>query len=116
MLRKTAIALAAGALLAGAAAPAHAQWYGRGYYPAPRYYAPGAGLALGTIAGLGIGAALGSAYAAPRYYAPPPPVVYYAPPPAYEAPPPVYYAPPPPPPPRQPQGYWYQPPPYWVPR
>ena len=102
MLRKTAIALAAGAMLAGAAAPAQAQWYGRGYYPAPRYYAPGAGLALGTIAGLGIGAALGSAYAAPRYYAPPPPV--------------VYYAPPPPPPPRQPPGNWYQPPPDWVPR
>lgn len=78
--------IAAGALVAGAAAPAAAHdahpvhWKPRGYAggywvdppprfvpaPPPRYY-----------------------YPPPRYYAPPPPV-YYAPPPR-----PRYYAPPP---------------------
>lgn len=115
-MRKTATALLAGALLAGGTAlPAQADWYGRGYYGGPRYYAPGAGVALGTIAGLGAGLAIGSAVAQPRYYAPPPPVVYAPPPVVYAPPPqPYYYAPPPPP-----RGYWYQPPappPVWVPR
>ncbi|WP_137177510.1 DUF3300 domain-containing protein [Roseomonas sp. AR75] len=61
----------------------------RAYYPPPAYrgYYPGAGLALGAIVGLGIGAAIASQ---PYYAPPPPPPVYYAPPP-----PPVYYAPPP---------------------
>jgi len=66
------------AMLAGAAAPAVADGWRRGWHghrhwgPPPRvYHAP-----------------------RPRvYYAPPPPV-YYAPPPVVYAPPPVYYAPP----------------------
>ena len=44
----------------------------------------------GVLLGLGVGAAVGAALAAPPpvYYAPPP---AYAAPPAYYAPPPVYY-------------------------
>jgi hypothetical protein len=101
------------ATAAVAAAPAQADWRGRpgwgygppprAYHPPPAYrggYYPGAGLALGAIVGLGIGAAIASQpyYAPPPpppiYSAPPPPVVF-VPPPVVYAPPPVVYAPPP---------------------
>jgi hypothetical protein len=47
----------------------------------------------GAIIGLGVGAAIAGAYAAPRYYYAPPPPVYYLPPPVFvpPAPPPAYY-------------------------
>ena len=97
------IALPIAAGIAFAPALAHADFYRggyghRGYYGGHRgYYGGhrghgGAGIALGAILGLGVGAAILGA-TQPRYYAPPP--VYYAPPPrAYYAPPPVAYAPP----------------------
>jgi hypothetical protein len=43
----------------------------------------------GALLGLGLGAVIGGALAAPPVYAPPP--VYYAPPPTYYAPPPAVY-------------------------
>jgi hypothetical protein len=85
----------AGVIAAGmlAAPAAEADWRYRGggwgprYYAAPRYYGPGPAIA-GAILGLGVGAAIAGAYAAPPYYYAPPPPVYYAPPPA-----PYYYGP-----------------------
>lgn len=62
--------------------------YGGGWYH--RGWGPGAGLAVGALAGLAVGGAL----AAGAYAAPPPPVVYAAPPPPpviYQAPPTVVY-------------------------
>lgn len=62
----------------------HNHWGGRGYWGGPGYW--GAGLI-----GLGVGAAIGSALAAPVYVGPPPAYAPPPPPPAYA---PVAYGPP----------------------
>jgi hypothetical protein len=78
-------------------------WHGGGWHGGWGGPGPGVAVASGLL-GLAVGAAVGSAIAAPPVYAAPPPVYY--------APPPVVYAPPPPPP-----GYYAAPPPpaYYVP-
>lgn len=113
--------LAAGMVMAGmmAAPTAEADGWRRGwggpawgYAPPPRYYynrGYNNGAAVAGIVGLGVGAVIGSALAAPPpvYYAPPPPRVIYAPPPpVFYQPPPVVYQPPP---------RWVQPAPGWSP-
>ena len=84
LLTASAAALALAGVTIGAAAPAEARYYGRGYY-GHRGGHSGAILGAGIL-GLAAGAAIASNH--PRYYSP----GYYG----YGAP--VYYAPPPPPP------------------
>jgi hypothetical protein len=80
-----------------APAPAEARPYGYGHghdrvVVVDRHHRRGNGDAVAAgIAGLAIGAIIGSAASQPRYA--PPPAHYYGPAPGYYSPPPAYYAP-----------------------
>ena len=73
----------------------HSQWHGGGYYRGGGYHNNSGAIAGGALLGLGLGALLGGALAAPPpvVYAPPPYVYRPAPnyPYPYAVPPPVYY-------------------------
>ena len=85
-MKKTVLALATAAVLAGATlTPTTAEAHRRGW-----------GVAAGVFGGLAAGAIIGGALAGPRYYGPGPYYGgYYEPAPAYYGPGPAYYEGPP---------------------